>query len=46
MFLMPCNLIFCMSAIMHWDTMAQPDYTILLEDTITGKSYINNVTNT
>ena len=43
-FLIPCSLIFCMSAIIHWDTMVPPDCTILLEDTITGKSYTNIVT--
>ena len=44
-FLKPCSGIFCMSAIMHWDTMVPLDCTILLEETITGKSYVNVVTN-
>ena len=30
---------------MHWDTMVLLDCTILLEDTIIGKSYIKIVTN-
>ena len=44
-FLIPCNLIFCLSAIMHRDMMVPPDCTILLEETITGKSYITLVIN-
>ena len=37
----PCNPIFYMSAIMHWDTMVPPDCTISLEEIIIGKSYVN-----
>ena len=44
--LIPCHLIYCISAIMHWDTMVPPDHTILLEDTVTGKNYLNIVINT
>ena len=45
-FLKPCNPIFCMTAIIHWDTMAPPDCTISFAETITGKSYISIVINT
>ena len=45
-FLIPCTLIFCISAIMGWDTMFPSVCTILLEGAITGESYINLVLNT
>ena len=39
-FLIPYNLIYYTSATMHWDIMVPQDYTISLEEIITGKSYV------